>query len=117
MSDNRFQKPIYFKEDLDLMYANSRKALEKEDVEDLTRCLGLWLKKNGNKKRTITFPSVGTAFKKLNSIYDIENPFYAENISDYFFKNKNIIRPNIFESHAKTKEELQEFQNENFEDN
>lgn len=115
MSNNRFSKPIYFQEDLVKEYAKKRKALNESDVKDLLRCLVKFIAED-TENYAYSIPHIGqihTAFE----IGDNTDFFYEQKMTDAFFSNKKIIKKEILDRHGRTKQELQDFQNEIFNNN
>lgn len=63
----RYNEPIYTVQDLVEEYTNGRKNIPQKEVEDLIRCLILFLKKDMRKGETpyYYFPRLGTLYKKF----------------------------------------------------
>lgn len=113
MLDNRFQEPIYFQEELVKIYADSRKALEEKDVKDLLRCLVSYLSKNKKDNYAYELPKIGFIYDNKD-IFNHKDKLYEKKMGEYFCGNPAYHQRTIFDRHKKTKEELQQFQNEIF---
>lgn len=116
MSDNRLQEPIYFQEELINEYAKNRKALEERDVKDLLRCLVNFMIKNKNDNYAFKIPKIGMIYNNTD-VFNQKDKLYTKKMGEYFCGNINFHNKTLFEKHQKTREELQQFQNEKFEEN
>lgn len=116
MPDNRFQEPIYFQEELIKEYASSRKALEERDVKDLLRCLVNFMVKNKKDNYAYELPKIGFIYNNKD-VFNHKDKLYEKKMGEYFCGNSAYNKKPIFEKHKKTKEELQQFQNDAFEEN
>lgn len=112
MSNNRFQKPFYIKEDLIDIYTANRLALEKKDVSDLLNCLVKFIQRDNN-HYAYEFPYLGIMYSDFK-VGDNTDLFYEQKMTESFFGEKSIAKDSLFKRHKKTKEELQEYQNEIF---
>lgn len=116
MLDNRFSEPIYFQEEIIREYANNRKALEEKDVKDLLRCLVKFLQQNAKEHYAFDIPHLGTIYNNSN-VFNHKDKLYSKKMGEYFCGNKAYRLTPLFKKHNKTKEELQQHQNELFEEN
>lgn len=66
--NRKYDDLIYYKQDIIDAYSNKRKALGKNDVEDLLRCALLFLEKEIKKPSFTAFeiPNIGYLHKKLD---------------------------------------------------
>lgn len=126
MKKNRkYNDLIYYKQDVIDAYSDVRKALNKSDIEDLLRCVTLYLEKSAkdDKFDSHIIPNIGILHKKVNK----KNIFYpSKDINEdevnyiktlYLDLNTTpiILRDDKFNRFFKNMslEEIQDFQNNN----
>lgn len=119
---------FYNKDDLVKEYASRRKYISEEEVEDLVKCLALYLKREtkNQEKYAFRFPFLGVMYRKLNDeireglTSRTKNVRFNKIITDIFYNNTidNLHKNPLIEEdmlnrryRGKTKEELQDFQN------
>lgn len=115
---------IYYKEDIIKAYADKRKNLSKEEVEDLLRCITLFLEKEFKKPNFTVYeiPNIGFLHKKIdfsklenmnkNTLKE-DNELIESAYLDTTFK-PIIVRKDMIENYYSgiTKQELQKIQND-----
>lgn len=114
---------IYYKEDIIKAYSEKRKNLSKEEVEDLLRCLTLFLETEFKKPKFTAYeiPNIGFLHKKVDlsklevmnkNILKEDNEFIESLYLDTTF-SPIIMRKDMVENYYSeiTKQELQAIQN------
>lgn len=121
-----YEDLFYFKTDVIETYADKRKALEREDVADLLKCLVKFIQKDSKTKNAYAyrFPYLGVMYRKLEDemvgkLDKNENKLMYQMLTDIWYNetvNKfehPLLRVNAVDRvyPSKTKDELQEQQN------